>query len=83
MNCDKTAVDARMAARLGQPLTLRIFQGRGIGHKDVVFEGLESAIRALLATAESRIPHLRAGDDTILELDPEAGIAPLFWGDDG
>lgn len=83
MNCDKTAMDARMAARLGQPLTLRIFQGRAIDHKDVAFEGVESAIRAFLATAESRIPHLRAGNDTLLELDPEAGFAPLFWGDDG
>ncbi|WP_298434897.1 hypothetical protein [Ottowia sp.] len=81
MNCDKTAVDTRMAARLGQPLTLRTFEGRGIGHKDVAFDGLESAMRAFLATAQSRIPRLRAGDDATPQLFEDEVPHGAFPGD--
>lgn len=84
MNCEKTPLDGSAAVHSSeQPLILRTFEGFGVGDQDVAFEDMESAIRAFLDTPPSRVPRLRAGDKTVICLDPECSLEPIFLGDDG
>ncbi|HYE70932.1 MAG TPA: hypothetical protein VD932_05335 [Aquabacterium sp.] len=54
----------------------------GKGDVDTVYPTLRSAIAAFLAAPVNSMPVVLRDGETIAELDPEAGLIPVFWDTD-
>ena len=61
---------------------LRIFAGFGKGHVDTAHPTLEAAITAFAAAPANALPRVLRDGTTVAELDPEAGLAPIFADDE-
>ncbi len=61
---------------------LRTFAGFGKGHVVTAHPTLEAAITAFAAAPANELPRILRDDTTVAELDPEAGLAPLFANDE-
>jgi hypothetical protein len=62
----------------GNGCVLRTFAGLERGNVDTEHPTLEAAIRAFEAAAENSIPRVIRDGETLITLDLEAGLAPLF-----
>ena len=66
------------------PFVVRTFEGFGLSDKNVEFDNLSAALQAFIAASpEKEIPRLLIGNKTVIDLDPENGLIPMFWTDNG
>ncbi|MDR2031375.1 MAG: hypothetical protein LBP86_03755 [Azoarcus sp.] len=72
-----------------EQFTLRTFEvpantlGRAVpAHKNVRYDTMKEAVNAFINTPNSKIPRLLQGGKTVIEGDPESGMAPMFQGKD-
>jgi hypothetical protein len=63
----------------GNAYVLRTCAGLGRGDVDAVHSTLEAAIAAFDAAPVNSIPRVIRNGETLIERDPEAGLAPMFW----
>ena len=61
------------------PYELRTFEGFGKGDQSVPFNSLDAAVLAFRAESVEKIPRVLASGETLIELDPDGGLAVLFW----
>jgi hypothetical protein len=57
---------------------LRRYAGLGKGDVDTVYPTLEAAVAAFAAAPANSIPRVVRDGRTVAQLDPEAGLAPIF-----
>jgi hypothetical protein len=58
---------------------LRTYAGFGKGDIETPHPTLEAALAAFAAAPANSIPRVIRDGQTVAELDPEAGLAPIFW----
>jgi len=63
----------------GTECVLRTYAGFGRGDVDATHPTLEAAIEAFDATPVDSIPRVIRDGKTLVERDPEGGLAPVFW----
>jgi hypothetical protein len=87
-NHDITAPTLTAGARKAEALndgtitakfTLQTYENPGT--KNVTCNTMDGAIKAFIDTPDSKIPRLLADGKTVIDRDPEAGMAPMFWGE--
>ena len=61
---------------------LRTYAGFGKGHVDTAHPTLEAAMTAFAAAPANELPRVLRDGTTVAELDPEAGLAPIFANDE-
>lgn len=72
----------RIHRELVDGFALRTFAGFGKVDVDTAHPTLEAAMAAFAAAPANTIPRIVRDGRTVAELDPEAGLAPIFWDDE-
>ena len=63
----------------GSECVMRTYAGFGNGEVDVVHPTLQAAIEAFDTAPIDSIPRVIRDGKTLVERDPEGGLAPIFW----